>query len=181
MDQLVPARQPFFTQDAVAEVLPELDDNTCAGQVKLRASVVAIVLNEIAVQGTMIRACQRVGVSMGNFSMQCSRKPALKKLVREAKAIYGERLAEAIHKRGVEGWEEPVFYQGVEVGTIRKYSDRMLEIQAKRHVPEYRDKAQVDVNVSGGVLVAAASVAVPPKDPKEAEQKWLDAYDAPSS
>lgn len=36
---------------------------------------------------------------------------------------------------------------------IRKYSDRMLELEAKRVDPAYRDKGQMDVNVRGGLLV----------------------------
>jgi hypothetical protein len=34
-------------------------------------------------------------------------------------------------RRAVQGWDEPVFHQGRKVGTIRKYSDRMLEILLK--------------------------------------------------
>lgn len=36
---------------------------------------------------------------------------------------------------------------------VRKYSDRMLELEAKRVDPAYRDKGQMDVNVTGGILV----------------------------
>lgn len=36
---------------------------------------------------------------------------------------------------------------------VRKYSDRMLELEAKRVDPTYRDKSQVDLNVTGGLLV----------------------------
>ena len=31
--------------------------------------------------------------------------------------------------------------------SIRKYSDRMLELEAKRRVPEYRERVQVDQKV----------------------------------
>ncbi len=58
-----------------------------------------------------------------------------------------------VHNRAIEGWDEPVFYQGRVVGKMRKYSDRMLEMLAKKEIPGFRDKSEVDVNVSGGVLV----------------------------
>lgn len=44
--------------------------------------------------------------------------------------------------------------------TIRKFSDRMLELDLKRVDPTYRDKSSVDVNATGGgVLVAPAGVS----------------------
>ncbi len=47
-------------------------------------------------------------------------------------------------RRAVEGWEEPVFYQGKEVGAVRKYSDRMLELLLKGHRPEkFKDRHEV--------------------------------------
>lgn len=36
---------------------------------------------------------------------------------------------------------------------VRKYSDRMLELEAKRVDPGYREKGSIDMNVTGGVLV----------------------------
>ena len=50
-------------------------------------------------------------------------------------------------RRAVEGWDEPVFYQGKAVGAVRKYSDRMLELLLKGHRPEkYKDRHEI----SGG-------------------------------
>lgn len=50
-------------------------------------------------------------------------------------------LEEEAWRRGVEGVEEPVFYQGEECGTIRRYSDGMLTLLLKGHRPEkYRER-----------------------------------------
>ena len=47
-------------------------------------------------------------------------------------------------RRAVEGWDEPVFYQGKAVGAVRKYSDRMLELLLKGHKPQkYRERHEV--------------------------------------
>src|SRR4249920_3887094 len=35
-------------------------------------------------------------------------------------------LEEEAQRRGVSGWDEPVFYQGEMVGAIRRYSDALL-------------------------------------------------------
>ena len=48
-----------------------------------------------------------------------------------ADAIEGE-----MRRRGVEGWLEPVFYQGAHVGDIRKFSDTLLIVLHKIRRPE---------------------------------------------
>jgi hypothetical protein len=53
-------------------------------------------------------------------------------------------------RRGVEGWEEPVFYKGQQCGTIRRYSDRMLEILLKGHRPEKYADRKVLTGKDGG-------------------------------
>jgi hypothetical protein len=47
-------------------------------------------------------------------------------------------------RRAIEGYEEPVFYQGNQVSTIRKFSDRLLEILLRAKRPsEYRPPMEV--------------------------------------
>jgi hypothetical protein len=41
-----------------------------------------------------------------------------------------------MRRRGLEGWLEPVFYQGVHVGDIRKFSDTLLIVLHKIRRPE---------------------------------------------
>jgi len=63
----------------------------------------------------------------------------------------------AAHKFAVEGWDEPVFYKGEKVGSTWKFCPRTFELYAKRMHPEYRERVQQDVNVTGGILVIPAS------------------------
>jgi hypothetical protein len=52
-----------------------------------------------------------------------------------------ERIEMEILRRGVEGWEEPVWYKGEEVGKVRKFSDILLIFLAKARMPaKYRDQ-----------------------------------------
>lgn len=60
-------------------------------------------------------------------------------------------LAEAeMWRRGVEGWDEPVFGrvakdQDGQVGAVRKYSDAMLTLALKAHRPDkYRERQQIE-------------------------------------
>ena len=70
----------------------------------------------------------------------------------------GIDLAEAeMWRRGVEGWDEPVYGrvgkdQDGEVGTVRRHSDAMLTLALKAHRPEkYRERT--DVQHSGKIEV----------------------------
>lgn len=48
-------------------------------------------------------------------------------------------------RRAVEGVEEPVFYQGLECGSVRKYSDTLLIFLLKAAKPEkYRERTSTD-------------------------------------
>lgn len=76
-----------------------------------------------------------------------------------------------IHRRGVVGWEEPVFagrYREKIVGTVRKYSDRLLELRARALIPAYRDQRKLEVE---------ASVADVRRKAAEDEQAARDAMD----
>lgn len=48
-------------------------------------------------------------------------------------------------RRGMEGVEEPVFYEGVEVARVRKYSDTLLIFMLKGGRPaKYRDNQMIE-------------------------------------
>lgn len=54
-----------------------------------------------------------------------------------------------IYRRAQEGYEEPVYggkYKETVVGTVRRYSDRLLELRARAMLPAYRDAAALNVN-----------------------------------
>lgn len=70
---------------------------------------------------------------------------------------YRESLEAEVHRRAVDGWDEPVYQKGEMVGLIRRHSDRMLELLIKKNIPEYRDKVSVDASVKGGVMVVPAT------------------------
>ena len=54
-----------------------------------------------------------------------------------------------IYRRAVEGWEVPVFQGGRQVGSIRKYSDRLLEVRARAILPEHRKDGEEKTDLEG--------------------------------
>lgn len=67
----------------------------------------------------------------------------------EAVAQAKGAIEHEIHRRAVEGYEEPIYggrYKEKIVGTVRKYSDRLLELRARALIPEYRDHRKLEID-----------------------------------
>jgi hypothetical protein len=76
--------------------------------------------------------------------------PDFSKAWDEALAEGVERQAEEAERRAFKGVNEPVYYKGVKVGTVKKYSDTLAIFLLKAHDPEkYRDRSSVDVTSDG--------------------------------
>ncbi len=63
-------------------------------------------------------------------------------------ATYG--LEDEARRRAEEGVDEPVFYQGIECGTVRKYSDTLLIFLLKARDPKYREKTAMELTGANG-------------------------------
>lgn len=68
-------------------------------------------------------------------------------MVRSLKAV------DALHERAVEGWLEPIYAHGSVVGTVRRYSDRLLELQLAADDPARFGRAQVDAGQGMSVTI----------------------------
>lgn len=55
--------------------------------------------------------------------------------------------------RAIDGWDEPVFNEGVQCGVKRKYSDSLLALAAKRHDPMYRDRSALQLETDEPITV----------------------------
>lgn len=71
----------------------------------------------------------------------------------------GETLEEEAVRRARDGWDEPVWYQGQQIGTVRRYSDTLLIFLLKGLMPEkYSERQKIEHSGSvdiAGVLEAA--------------------------
>lgn len=69
-----------------------------------------------------------------------------------------DKLEREAWRRGVEGIEKPVTYQGEITATYLEYSDRMLELLIKAHRPEkYVERTKSEV--TGGITVHISGAA----------------------
>lgn len=113
-----------------------------------------LYLEAVSKLGVIMRAVDQVpGLSWATVQHWRRKDPDFEARLRDARGAFSERLETEAVRRATLGVEEPVFYKGNQVATVRKPSDRLLELLLKKHNPEFRDKVTADVNVRGGVLV----------------------------
>jgi hypothetical protein len=121
--------------------------------VKCTPAVKAAYLKRLGEIGREQECADVAGVSLGLLREHMKKDPEFAAAVEVAKERYRDRIEAEIYRRGVEGVETPVFGKDGQVGIKITYSDRMLELHAKRHIAAYRDQSRIDHNVQGGVLV----------------------------
>lgn len=62
-----------------------------------------------------------------------------------------DHLEAEARRRALEGWDEPVFWKGIESGVVRRYSDTLLIFLLKGSRPEkFRDRQQLEHTGPGG-------------------------------
>lgn len=94
--------------------------------------------------GSITQAAREVGSCRATAYEHRERDPEFAAAWDEALAEAVDALEQEARRRAVEGWLEPVYYQGEEVGYVRRYSDRMLELLLKGHMPErYKDRHEL--------------------------------------
>lgn len=91
--------------------------------------------------GSVTFACRAVGLSTTNAYRTRKRMPRFAARWDAALAAIRPALEEAAFRRAVEGWDEPVFQGGRQVGVRRRYSDNLLRLLLLRG-PAPADPAQ---------------------------------------
>lgn len=113
------------------------------------------VLARIARNESTVNAIRAEGISPSCFYDNVSKKPefldALQKVQIDRDAKFKQQTIETLEQtalsRAVDGWDEPVFYEGKLCGTKRKFSDSLLMFMLKGLKPDvYKDGANINVN-----------------------------------
>lgn len=118
-------------------------------------------LGALAASGLLVHSADVAGVNFDTVDIYRRKNPEFNKEVELAQKRYNELVEAEIHRRGMKGYKKAVFYKGerVDGGEVVEYSDRLLELLAKKRMPEYRERI-IDAQVaSGGVLVVNAPAA----------------------
>ncbi len=102
--------------------------------------------------GFVSRAAESVGVRYQTIRYHAKQNDDFQKAIDEALLYYTESLEIEADRRGKEGIEKPIFYQGEKVDTVKEYSDQLLMFRLKALRPDkYRER--VDQNVTGDLKI----------------------------
>lgn len=120
-----------------------------------------IFLNFIAENGRVMDACKAAGVSSSTVRKHVETDPEFAEAYDHAKQEYADYVTSVVERRALEGTKEPIMggrFKDEIVGHRLVYETPLTIMHAKRYVPEYRERQQVDVAVTGGVLAVASSL-----------------------
>ena len=117
-------------------------------------------LRELRKHGIVGEAVKRASLhlhnpSMGPWYKERDADPEFAKAWDEALDIARYTVEAELHRRGVEGYDRPVYQGGKEVGSIKEYSDALLLARIRKLDPAYRQRQTIE---HGG------AVAVTPVD-----------------
>jgi hypothetical protein len=96
----------------------------------------AAFLAAYASVATISHAAKLVGIDRSTHYDWLEKDPQYVKDFNEAKQTACDNLEAEARRRAVAGCEEVVYYQGVECGRVRKYSDTLLIVLLKAAMPE---------------------------------------------
>lgn len=100
-------------------------------------------------------AADVAGISPLTASTNWLQDAVFKTCFLEAQERVKERVAGEIYRRAVKGIEQGVWHQGKLVGMETRYSDRLLELLAKRVDPSWSDRQQT-AKIGAGTETSAA-------------------------
>jgi len=127
-------------------------------------------LVQLARCGSIMIASRESGVSYQAIRRQREKDELFEAMVQEAQEAFNAHLTEKLYERAVEGviTTEEKNANGDVVKQTRRFSDQLFMMMLKRRMPEYRETAQVDHNISGGIVFLGLTA----DDSKD----WLDKH-----
>lgn len=97
-----------------------------------------------ATGGNVSAACKAVSLARSTAYLHKSQNEEFARDWDDAIEAGTDNLEQEARRRAYEGTEKPVFYQGVECGTIREFSDTLTIFLLKGNRPDkYRERSEV--------------------------------------
>jgi hypothetical protein len=122
----------------------------------IKVDVQEAFLEAFIQHGILTRACKEAGISRSTVRQWEEHDASFSPRYAEAKEAVNDVYRDEARRRAVDGTESYVVSQGKIVYspdgrplTERKYSDTMLQFVMKARMPEYREKVQQTLEISG--------------------------------
>lgn len=127
---------------------------------KLDDRAKGIFLEQYLQHARMGHAAQSAGVTPQTVRRHMDADPEFAEACLAAEHSYRDRLIEHHQNLVFEGTTKITYdRQGNVVGEEKIYPIRLIELELKKHDEGYRDKRDVNMKISGGVLIAPSDVA----------------------
>ena len=110
-----------------------------------RKAVQAAFLAAFERSANVTEACHASDIDRSTFYQWLEHDETFTMLYHQAEQIANDAIRAEIKRRGMDGYDEPVYQSGLLVGTVHKYSDTLLIFLAKARMSEFREKQQVEV------------------------------------
>lgn len=120
-------------------------------------------LKSLRENGNVLRSCEAAGIERKTAYNHKNDNASFSEQWALALEDYNDLLISEIDRRGRKGYEEPVFFQGAKVDTVTKYSDNLLMFEAKKRMPEYRDRVAVDIDYKQQFLILVQQGKITPE------------------
>jgi hypothetical protein len=120
-------------------------------RVRAAMSMRARFLSFYAIFGTKVAACRRAKVSPETIDAHLKNDPDFALQAETAKAYAIDLLHTRAMQRAIEGDCEPVYWQGIEVGHVRKFDSRLQIEMLRAHMPNtFKTPGQGNINIDTG-------------------------------
>lgn len=101
--------------------------------------------------GRIDKAAEAAGIGRQTHYDWLKADPEYVQMFADAEVLAAQMLEDTATGRAVEGWDEPVFHEGKLCGTVRKFSDRLLERLLEARMPSrYRRNVKAEVTGKDG-------------------------------
>lgn len=108
-------------------------------------------LLKLEATASITRACKLAKVGRRTVYDWIEADEEFEKDLEKSKRIGIDALEDEAVRRAMEGYTKPVYHGGKKVGTIREYSDALLQLLLKGNLPErYKDRFSGELSGQGG-------------------------------
>jgi len=118
-------------------------------------------------------ALKLTGLEWRTVSAFMTHDPKFKEMYEEAVRIRNEYVGilreESADERAINGWEDPIFQNGVRVGERRLFSDRLMELRLKGADPKKYAERYEHTGADGGPMAVVQMVGGPARPATIAE------------
>jgi hypothetical protein len=153
-----------------------------SNRTKLTQEKRAEFLEEVATHANVTRAALKIGMARTYLYTARKEDESFFAEWKAAEEIGLDACEDEVTRRAVEGYDEPVFYQGEVCGTIRKYSDSLLMFKLNGGRPEKYRRQLVTAEISGaggGPIKTINAELANTSDPHVAAQLYTALLGAP--